>query len=66
MWGCAVVIDSPGAGEAASWEIRAAWGECDVRDIATVFGIRALDAMLDLPELLAEDGEDWAVTAMKW
>ncbi|MFN8517329.1 MAG: hypothetical protein U0841_33120 [Chloroflexia bacterium] len=37
-----------------------------VRDIATVFGIRALDAVLDLPELLADDGEDWADTTMKW
>lgn len=37
-----------------------------VRDIATIFGIRALDAVLDLPELLADDGEEWADTTMKW
>jgi hypothetical protein len=37
-----------------------------VRDIATLFGIRALDAVLDLPELLADDGEEWADTTMKW
>lgn len=37
-----------------------------VRDIATVFGIRALDAVLDLPELLTDDGEAWADTTMKW
>ena len=37
-----------------------------VRDIATIFGIRALDAVLDIPELLVDDGEDWADTTMKW
>lgn len=37
-----------------------------VRDIAAIFGIRALDAVLDLPELLAADGEEWADTTMKW
>ena len=37
-----------------------------VRDIATIFGIRALDAVLDIPELLAAEGEEWADTTMKW
>lgn len=37
-----------------------------VRDIAALFGIRALDAVLDIPELLAAEGEEWADTTMKW
>ncbi|CAA9573246.1 MAG: hypothetical protein AVDCRST_MAG18-2234 [uncultured Thermomicrobiales bacterium] len=37
-----------------------------VRDIATIFGIRALDTVLDIPELLAAEGEEWADTTMKW
>ncbi len=37
-----------------------------VRDIATIFGIRALDTVLDIPELLAVEGEEWADTTMKW
>ena len=37
-----------------------------VRDIAAIFGIRALDTVLDIPELLAAEGEEWADTTMKW
>ncbi len=37
-----------------------------VRDIAAIFGVRALDTVLDIPELLAPDGEEWADTTMKW
>lgn len=37
-----------------------------VRDIATIFGIRALDAVLNIPELLEGVDEGWADTTMKW
>lgn len=36
-----------------------------VRDLGAIFGIRALDAVLDIPELLDIDST-WADTSMKW
>jgi len=36
-----------------------------VRDIATIFAIRALDAVLDIPGLV-ESGAEWADTTMAW
>ncbi len=36
-----------------------------VRDIATIFTIRALDAVLDIPGLIGTDA-DWADTSMAW
>ncbi len=36
-----------------------------VRDIATIFSIRALDAVLEIPGLV-EEGRAWADTSMEW
>ncbi len=36
-----------------------------IRDIATIFAIRALDAVLDVPDLV-DAGRDWADTSMAW